>query len=569
MSIYDTIEAQAPAYCSDAPGYATHEVLNQAGALADYDAYAGDQALVEAMQVFGAAWADEPLRRAGAHVGSEKVQDLARQANRHVPELRTHDRFGNRVDLVEFHPAYHALMGLIFGTETHSFAWAHQGRAGAHVARAALSYMWNQGENGICCPMGMTFAAIPALRHDLNLYEEWAPLILQPAYDSRPIYAKEKAGVTVGMAMTEKQGGSDLRATLTTARPATSHRGSGAPYLLTGHKWFFSVPMSDVFLTLAQTEKGLSCFLATGWLPDGSRNRLKIQRLKDKCGNKSNASSEIEFYDLYAIMLGEEGHGIRTILDMAHFTRLDFAVGSSGLMRQALSQAIHHTTNRRAFQKALVDLPIMRNVVADLAVESEAMMWMSMRLASALDREHEDRVEGLLSRIGTPVAKYWACKRAPQFVAEALECHGGNGFIADHLMERLYREAPLNGIWEGTGNVICLDVLRSMQREPATVAVFLDEVRKARGADVRLDRFTDKVAQRLSTPDEFEPVARHVIEMMAFALQGSLLVRYSTPAVTDAFCATRLDGDWGRAFGTMPQGLDTQAIVDRARIALA
>lgn len=563
-----TDAAEAPDYFADAPGYATHEVLNQAGALADYDAYANDKPLVQAMKAFGADWADEPLHRAGSHVGSQKVQYLARQANRHLPELRTHDRFGGRIDVVEFHPAYHELMGLIYGTQAHSFAWTHRDERGAHVARAALSYMWNQGENGICCPMGMTFASIPALQHDKGLYDEWTPQILKATYDDRPIYAKKKNGITVGMAMTEKQGGSDLRATITTGRPATSRRGSGAPYLLTGHKWFFSVPMSDVFLTLAQTEKGLSCFIATGWLPDGSRNRLKIQRLKDKCGNKSNASSEVEFYNLYATMLGDEGRGIRTIIEMAHMTRLDFAIGSSGLMRQALTQAIHHTTNRRAFQRSLVDLPIMRNVVADLAVEAEAMMWMSMRLASTLDQER-DRPETLLSRVCTPVAKYWACKRAPQFVAEALECHGGNGFIADHFMERLYREAPLNGIWEGTGNVICLDVLRSMQREPETISAFLGEVRKAQGADGRLDAFTDEVERRLNKLNEFEPVARRVVEMMAFALQGSLLVRYSTPAVADAFCATRLDGDWGRAFGTMPKGLDTQAIVDRSRIQAA
>jgi putative acyl-CoA dehydrogenase len=353
---------------------------------------------------------------------------------------------------------------------------------------------------------------------------------------------------------------------MTTARPATARRGSGAPYLLTGHKWFFSAPMSDLFLTLAQTDKGLSCFLATGWLPDGNRNRLKLQRLKDKCGNKSNASSEVEFYDLHAVMLGDEGRGIRTLIEMVQLTRIDMTTGSSGLMRQALSQAIHHTANRRAFQRPLVDLSLMRNVVADLAVESEAMLWMSMRLAWALDRSEADHAEALLSRICTPVAKYWACKRAPQFVVEALECHGGNGFIADHLMERLYREAPLNGIWEGSGNVICLDVLRSMQREPATVDVLLGEIAKARGANARLDAFADDLARRLADPAGLEPVARRVVEMMAIALQASLLVRYSSAAVADAFCATRLDGDWGRAFGTLPQGLDMQAIVDRARV---
>ncbi len=280
-----------------------------------------------------------------------------------MPELRTHDRFGHRVDVVEFHPAYHELMGLIYGCGTHSFAWTHD-RPGAHVARGVLSYLWNQGENGVCCSMGMTFASIPALRHDTALLAEWGPLINSTEYDPRAAYAKDKAGATVGMAMTEKQGGSDLRATITTARPATARRGSGAPYVITGHKWFFSVPMSDLFLTLAQTETGLSCFLATGWLPDGSRNRLKLQRLKDKCGNKSNASSEVEFHDLQAVLLGDEGRGIRTIIEMAHATRLDFAIGSSGLMRQALSQAVHHTSNRRAFQRSLVDLPLMRNVVA-------------------------------------------------------------------------------------------------------------------------------------------------------------------------------------------------------------
>jgi putative acyl-CoA dehydrogenase len=489
-----------------ASGFATHEVLNQPGAFEDYNAYAGDTPLVEAVQVFGADWAADHLKRAGTLVGSGKVQHLARQANRHLPELRTHDRFGHRVDVVEFHPAYHELMTRIFGCETHSFAWTNE-RPGAHVARAALSYLWNQGENGICCPMGMTFASIAALRHDRELLAEWAPLINRSAYDPRIVYAKKKTGITVGMAMTEKQGGSDLRATMTTARASTARRDSGAPYLVTGHKWFFSAPMSDLFLTLARTEKGLSCFLATGWLPDGSRNRLKLQRLKDKCGNKSNASSEVEFYDLHAVMLGDEGRGIRTIIEMAHATRLDFAIGSSGLMRQALSQAIHHTSNRRAFQRGLIDQPIMRNVVADLAIESEAMMWMSMRLAQALDRSEADHAEALLSRICTPVAKYWACKRAPQFVAEALECHGGNGFIADHLMERLYREAPLNGIWEGTGNVICLDVLRSIQREPETVEVFLGEVAKAHGANARLDAFTDDLTHRLANPTGLEPVA--------------------------------------------------------------
>jgi putative acyl-CoA dehydrogenase len=558
-----TALAMQPEFDEQATGYATHEVMNQAGSLEDCDLYSADKPLRDAVRVFGADWAENRLKKTGALVGSAKVQQLARQANRHLPELRTHDRFGNRIDIIEFHPAYHELMGLMLGCETHSFAWTHS-RSGAHVARAALSYLWNQGENGVCCPMGMTFASIPALKHEPALLAEWGQLINQPVYDPRPVYAKEKLGVTVAMAMTEKQSGSDLRATMTTARPATTRHGPGAPYLLTGHKWFFSAPMSDLFLTLAQSEKGLSCFLATGWLPDGCRNRLKLQRLKDKCGNKSNASSEVEFYDLSAVMLGEEGRGIRTIIEMAHATRLDFAIGSSGLMRQALSQAIHHTTGRRAFQRHLVDLPLMRNVVADLAIESEAMMWMTMRVSRALDQSQTDEAEALFSRIATPIAKYWVCKRAPHFVAEALECHGGNGFIADHLMERLYREAPLNGIWEGTGNVICLDVFRSVQRKPETMEAFLDEVHKARGANSQLDALSDDLTRRLKDIAGLEILARRIVETMALLLQASLLVRHSSSVVADAFCATRLGGDWGSAFGTLPHGLDTQSIVDRA-----
>lgn len=545
--------------------YATHEVLNQPGDLVDYNAYLDDQPLIEAVKIYDADWAADKLVRTGAFVGSERVQQLAHHANRNVPVLHTHDRFGNRIDEVEFHPAYHELMELIFTSETHSLGWTEK-QSGAQVARAVLSYLWNQGENGICCPMGMTFASIPALRNHPAIAAQWELRVLYPGYDPRPIPAAEKKGITVGMAMTEKQGGSDLRATITTARPMTSRTGAGAEYLLTGHKWFFSVPMSDIFLTLAQTEKGVSCFLAPGWLPDGSRNRLVIQRLKDKCGNRSNASSEVEFRDLYAVMLGDEGHGIRTIIEMAHFTRLDFAVGSSGLMRQALSQAIHHTTNRRAFQKALIDQPIMRNVIADLALESEALMWMSLRLAHALDRSDTNEHERLFSRICTPVGKYWACKRAPMFVAEALECHGGNGFIEEHLMSRLYREAPLNGIWEGTGNVICLDVIRSMQREPDSVGVFLDEVGRSQGASTKLDAFTDKLADRLAELSSAEGQARRTIEMMAFALQAGLLLRHAPAAIADAFCATRLDGDWGQAFGTLPRGVDTRLIIERARL---
>ncbi|WP_420394311.1 acyl-CoA dehydrogenase family protein [Acuticoccus sp.] len=541
----------------------THEVINQPGDLVGANAYADDRALTEAVEAFGGGWAADQLASTGAVVGSAEVQVLARQANKATPELVTHDRFGHRVDEVDLHPAWHRLMELAFQSGAHSLAWRER-RAGAHVARAALSYLWNQAENGVCCPMGMTFASVAALRHSPELAAAWEPRILADAYDPRPRPAEDKRGITVGMAMTEKQGGSDLRRTQTTARPASSAQGSGAPYLLTGHKWFFSVPQSDLFLTLAQTERGVSCFLARGWLPDGRRNRLRLQRLKDKCGNRSNASSEVEFADLEAVLVGEEGRGIRAIIEMAHLTRLDFAVGSAGLMRQALSQAIHHTRNRTAFQRRLVDLPIMRSVVADLAVESEAATWLTLRLASTLDAG-DDAHERLLGRIATPVAKYWVCKRAVGFVAEALECHGGNGFIENHLMARLYREAPLNGIWEGTGNVICLDVARAVAREPETVDAFLAEVRRASG-EPALDRAVQELEPVLRDIARHEAAARWVVERMALVLCASLLLRHAPREVADAYVAHRLANAGGLHYGASGQTAAAQAIIDGAAL---
>ncbi len=547
-----------------AVSHATHEVYNQAGDLVDYNPFRGDRALTAAVTAFGAGWAEEKIDRAAQVVGSAEVQTLARQANKVTPELVSHDRFGNRVDQVEFHPAWHRLMQLCFESETHSLAWTAK-RPGAQVARAALSYLWNQGENGVCCPMGMTFASVAALRHAPEVSDYWLPQILRNGYDPRPLPAERKKAITVGMAMTEKQGGSDLRQTQTTARPAGTARGVGATYLLTGHKWFFSVPQSDVFLTLAQTDAGVSCFLARGWLEDGSRNRLQVQRLKDKCGNKSNASSEVEFRDLEAVLIGEEGRGIRAIIEMAHLTRLDFAVGSAGLMRQALTQAIHHTSNRSAFQKRLADQPIMRAVLADLAAESEAMLWMTLRLARTLDEEADEQ-EILLGRIATPMAKYWACKRAPNFVVEALECHGGNGFIENHLMARLYREAPLNGIWEGTGNVICLDVLRSVQRVPESVDAFLAEVALA-PQEARLARLLAALEPALRALPQNEASARWVVERMALALQASLLLRHAPSAVAEHFLETRLGGDWTGHYGAGRSDARAEAVVEAARIA--
>jgi putative acyl-CoA dehydrogenase len=542
----------------DPHGYATHEVFNQPPALADYDAYGADPVLQSAVRTLGADWAEQKLHAAGRTVGSAQVQELARQANRNLPELRTHDRVGHRVDRIDFHPAWHELMTLAIGQETHALAWTDP-RAGAQVARAGLSYLWNQGENGICCPIGMTYSAIPVLQRDPARWAEWGALVTSSRYDRRQIGAAGKTGATVGMAMTEKQGGSDLRQTQTRG----SANGDGT-WSIVGHKWFFSVPHSDVFLTLAQTDAGVSCFVVPGWLADGTRNRLQLQRLKDKCGNKSNASSEVEFRGAIAHLIGEPGHGIRTGIEMNHYTRLDFAVGSAGLMRQALSQSAHHAAHRRAFQRPLIDQPLMANVIADMALEVEAATWLAFRFVAALDREDDSEAERLLGRVGAPIAKYWICKRAPAVAVEAVECHGGNGFIEDHLMARLYREAPLNGIWEGTGNVICLDVLRSMTREPGCIPALFDELRAARGPDRNYDAGVNALENELAGLRKHEGQARRMVERLALLLSASLLLRYAPPAIADAFIATRIAGGWSGHFGDLAPGIDAAAIARRA-----
>ncbi len=543
--------------------YATHDVLNQAGDLADYNAFADDAALAGAAAALGAGDADGRLTACGALIGSRRVQALASAANCHGPELRTHDRYGNRIDEVEFHPAWHELMGLIRGSEVHSLAW-REPRPGAHFDRAVLSYLWNQGENGVCCPASMTFAATAALRHDPALLGHYQERILASAYDPRPLPPAAKPALVVAMAMTEKQGGSDLRQTQSIARPEGAARGPGAVYRLTGHKWFFSVPVADLFLTLACTEKGVSCFLAEGWLAEGGRNHLLLQRLKEKCGNRSNASAEVEFRGLRAVMLGEEGRGIATILEMAHLTRLECALSSAAIARQAAAQAAHHAAHRRAFQRVLVDQPMMQGVLADLALESEALTWLALRVAAALDAgEAGDEGARALSRIGVPVAKYWACKRAPGLVAEALECHGGNGFIEDHPLARLHRESPLNGVWEGAGNVICLDVMRALSREPACRDAVLAELGTVRGADHRLDSMAARLAEALARPALPEGEARRWVETMALALTASALLRHAPTAIAEAYCRARLGGEGGLAYGTLPAGTDTGAIIDR------
>jgi putative acyl-CoA dehydrogenase len=556
--------ARLPSPAAD--GYATHEVMNQATPLTGHNAFTGDRLLTEIAARDQAGWADKLLAEAGATVASARVAELAREANRHTPELRTHDRFGHRIDEIAFHPAWHELMSLAIGHGTHSLAWT-AARPGGHVARGLLSYLWNQGESGICCPLGMTYSAIPALRLQPDLAAIWEPFVVSTHYDATPAPMQRKAGGTVGMTLTEKQAGSDLRATQTAARPAGTRRGPGEAYLIDGHKWFFSAPQSDLFVTLAQTDRGLSCFLLPGWLPDGTRNRLLIQRLKDKCGNKSNASSEIEYRGAFGWLVGEEGQGIKVALAMTHLTRLDFAIGSAGLMRRAVSEAIHHATSRRAFQKRLIDQPLMQNVVADLALEVEAATLLAFRLARAVDDEQAgDADAGLLVRIGTPVGKFWNCKRAVGVVHEALECHGGNGFIEEGPMARLYREAPLNGIWEGSGNIIALDVLRAAARSPDSIPAFIAELRQAKGGDRRLDRMVERLQDELGSAREPEARGRRIVEQMAIALQASLLIRHSPQALADAFCVTRLGGDQGAVYGSLPAGLDQRAIVERARL---
>jgi len=545
-------------------GMATHEVLNQPPPLSDYDLYTTDRALVEAVRRDGAGWAEADLAAFGQRLGSQEALDWGVQANRYPPVLHAFDRFGRRRDEVEFHPAWHALLGLGVARGLHGGPWRDR-RPGAHVARAAGVFLLNEVEAGVCCPIAMTYAAVPALRLQPELAAEWEPRITATTYDPRFRPAREKAGVLVGMAMTEKQGGSDVRANTTGAVPVGAG-GPGAEYRLTGHKWFCSAPMCDAFLTLAQAPGGLSCFLLPRFLPDGTPNRFHLQRLKDKLGNRANASAEVEFDGAAAWLVGEEGRGVPVIIEMVNCTRLDCALGSAGLTRQAVAQALHHAAHRAAFGRRLFDQPLMRAVLADLAVESEAATALALRLARAYDRQ-DDPVEAAFRRVATPAAKYWICKRGPAAVAEAMEVLGGNGYVEESVLPRLYREAPVNSIWEGSGNVMCLDVLRALAREPKTFEALRAELTAAAGADRRLDAHVSALDDALNRGggEAGEAEARRLVERLALALQGALLVRHAPRAVADAFCASRLGGDWGRAFGTLPAGTDFGAILDRAR----
>ncbi len=542
----------------------THKVFNTPPHQGDQSLWHNDVALREGIARNGGGWAIDKLAAFGRVAGSTATFDRADAANRHLPELRAFDRYGMRINEVTFHPAYHDLMALAISHEVPNFAWRHR-QPGAQVAHMALSYMLNQAEGGVMCPMAMTYAALPVLQNRAGGPAGFVEKALSDAYDPRDIPWREKNGATIGMFMTEKQGGSDLRANTTRAVPETSTTGPGAAYRLTGHKFFCSAPMSDAFLMLANTDTALSCFFVPRWSPDGTRNAFYIQRLKDKLGNRSNASSEIEFADTHAVMIGEEGRGVRTIIDMVHGTRIYCAVGSASLMRQGVVQALHHTSHRFAFQKRLIDQPLMKNVLADLAIESEAALVLWLRLARTLDKAPADETAAALARIGTAIGKYWICKRAPAHVFEAMECHGGPGYVEESILPRLYREAPVNSIWEGSGNVMCLDVLRAMHKEPAAMDALYADLDSARGVNATFDHALIRLKGDIASNSDIQACARRITENMAVCWQAALLVRHAPSAVADAFCASRLGEHWTGAYGTLPSGADLDAVIARAK----
>ncbi len=543
---------------------ATHEVINVSSELADVNLYATDMALREAVRREGAAGAEGALSAFGARIGTAEYLELGVLANRNAPELDTHDRFGQRVDLVRFHPAYHALMKTAIEEGLHCAPWAAPGR-GAHVERAARSYLHSQVEAGHGCPITMSFAAVPTLRLQPELAALWEPRLARRVYDPSNRPAEGKLGVTLGMAMTEKQGGSDVRANTTFAVPV-GLEGTGQAYELVGHKFFVSAPMCDAFLTLAQTPAGLTCFLMPRWRPDGTRNPMQIQRLKKKMGNASNASCETELRGALAWRVGDEGRGVRTIIEMVAMTRFDCMIGSAAGMRMALAQALHHCSRRKAFGALLTDQPLMRNVLADLALESEAAMVLMMRMARAMD-SRSDTHEDALVRLFTAVGKYWICKRTPQHAVEAMECIGGSGVMEDSPMPRLFRESPVNAIWEGSGNVQCLDVLRAMRKSPEVVGACFDELARAKGGHASLDHHVRALQADLADPSDIEYRARDLVDRMAVGLQAALLVQHAPGFVADAFCRSRLDGHGYHQYGALPTGVDCGAIVGRAAVA--
>jgi putative acyl-CoA dehydrogenase len=539
----------------------THEVSNQVPPHTGRD-IAAHPALFEGLHREGAGWAESEVRALGALANSEPAQEWGRLANEHPPVLRTHDRFGNRIDEVDYLPQYHELMRTAVEHGLHGAPWADE-RAGAHVARAAKVMAWGVADAGHLCPISMTYAVVPALRATPELSARYEPLLTNRVYDHGLRPPLGKGGLIAGMSMTEKQGGSDVRANTTRAVPQPD-----GSYRLTGHKWFTSAPMSDLFLTLAQTDGGLSCFLVPRVLPDGARNAFFLQRLMDKLGNKSNASAEIEYADAVGWLVGPQGRGVRTIIEMVNMTRLDCALMAASGMRIGVANAVHHATHRSVFGARLLEQPAMVNVLADLAIESEAATTVVLRLAGAVDRAiRGDSQEAAVRRVGLAVTKYWLCKRWSAHAAESLECLGGNGYVEESGLPRLYREAPLVSIWEGSGNVAALDTLRAMVREPDTIEAFFGELELAAGTDARYDDALALLRKEFADTDDLQYRARHVVERMALLLQGGLLLRHGDPAVADAFAASRLAGDWGVAFGTLPRGLDTGRVLARARVA--
>ena len=551
-----------PTAALDLYGAVTHEVINQPVELANYNLFSTDAALAEAVAREGANWASNDLADFGGRIGTAEYLDLGAQANRHLPEFDTHDRYGRRVDLVRFHPSYHQFMKTSIEEGLHSSPWTDP-RKGAHVARAARVYMHSQVESGHGCPISMTFAAVPALNLQSDITKEWLPKITARVYDPRNLPIDQKQGVTIGMAMTEKQGGSDVRANTTRAIPVSTG-GPGREYELIGHKFFVSAPMCDAFLVLAQAPGGLSCFLVPRWRPDGTKNPLQVLRLKKKMGNASNASSETELRGALGWMIGKEGRGVATIIEMVAMTRFDCMIGSSALMRMALSQAIDHCGQRAAFGKLLIDQPIMQNVLADLALEAEAALSLTMRIARALDNRSDER-EAQLVRIGAAIGKYWICKRTPGVAYEAMECIGGSGVMEDGPMPRLFRESPVNAIWEGSGNVQCLDVLRAMSHTPETLDVYFAEVDSAKGANAAYDRLIATLKEDMRDRTYFEERARDLVDRLAVGLQGATLVKHAPSFVSDAFCASRIEAQGVHQYGALRRGIDFRAIIERAR----
>ena len=546
----------------------THEVINQPPAFENVNLFETDAALKDAVQREGGEAALSGLSAFGARIGAADVIDLGWQANTYLPVLKAFDRFGHRTDQIEFHPSYHALMALSVEQGIQGSPWEHlvSGDApapGRNVHRLAGLYMMVQVEAGHMCPITMTNASVPALQFQPGLASEWVPRIVSRTYDPSFRPASEKSGVTIGMGMTEKQGGTDVRANMTSAEPVDGG-GPGGEYVITGHKWFFSAPMCDAFLVLAQAPNGLSCFLMPRFLPDGTVNAIRIQRLKEKVGNKSNASSEVEFQQAHGWLIGEEGRGVRNIIEMATYTRVDCAVSSSGLMRQGLAQAMHHCSHRRVFQKHLIDQPLMQNVLADLALEVEGATALSFRVARAFDQADGSATEAAYRRIMNPVAKYWACKRAPGFTYEAMECLGGNGYVEEGIAGRLYREAPVNAIWEGSGNVMCLDVLRALGRDPDGLEAVLGGFETVRGRHAAFDAALDRLKGGFTDIGTLEMRARQVVEDMAKLGAAAVLLDGAPTEIAESYCRTRLGGEGAALYGGLPADLPMKTILERA-----